>query len=115
MGLRKKNKNLYILPQKLTDDKSAIALNKNNTELNQKINGILNQYLSDGTDQVCYSDTYATLHNSVIVPKSMYKSVTSSSNGTITSNEQLNGKRAGIIIGVDNRQVEMTIKKNFGA
>ncbi len=43
------NKDFYILPNKLTDDKTALALNKNNTELNKKINEIVNRYLSNGT------------------------------------------------------------------
>lgn len=43
------NKKLTMLPQKLTDNISAIALNKNNKELNKKINEIVNRYLSDGT------------------------------------------------------------------
>ena len=43
------DKEFTMLPQRLTDNISAMALNKNNTELNQKINEVLNRYLSDGT------------------------------------------------------------------
>ncbi len=43
------NKKLTMLPQKLTNNISAMALNKNNKELNKKMNEIVNRYLSDGT------------------------------------------------------------------
>jgi polar amino acid transport system substrate-binding protein len=45
----KNNKELWILPRKLTDEVTAMALNKRNKELNRKINEVLNKFLSDGT------------------------------------------------------------------
>lgn len=69
-------------------------------------------------NEVCYSDTYVMLHNSVIIPKSMYNA----SGQTITSNEQLNGKRVGFITGmihIDNFRPKYTTEEyefsNFSA
>ncbi|MBI4857921.1 MAG: transporter substrate-binding domain-containing protein [Acetobacterium woodii] len=45
----KNNDKVVILPDPLTDEVTAMALNKNNPELNQKINAVLNRFLSDGT------------------------------------------------------------------
>ena len=45
----KNNDEVVILPDPLTDEVTAMALNKTNTELNQKINTVLNRFLSDGT------------------------------------------------------------------
>ncbi|WKY44357.1 ABC transporter permease subunit [Eubacteriaceae bacterium ES2] len=45
----KSNGGLTILPESLTDEVTAMALNKENTELNQQINAVLDRYLSDGT------------------------------------------------------------------
>lgn len=43
------NKEFYIMPEKLTKEETAIALSKNNKELNRKINEVLNKFISDGT------------------------------------------------------------------
>lgn len=40
---------LYLRPEPLSDEMTSMALSKNNTELTQKINDILNRYLEDGT------------------------------------------------------------------
>ncbi|WP_169314711.1 transporter substrate-binding domain-containing protein [Acetobacterium woodii] len=45
----KNNDQVVILPDPLTEEVTAMALNKENTELNQKINTVLNRFLSDGT------------------------------------------------------------------
>ncbi|WP_373482961.1 ABC transporter permease subunit [Acetobacterium sp.] len=45
----KSNEGTMIWSEPLTDEVTAMALKKENTELNQKINGVLNSYLSDGT------------------------------------------------------------------
>ncbi len=45
----KSNEGTMIWSEPLTDEVTAMALKKENTELNQKINGVLNRYLSDGT------------------------------------------------------------------
>lgn len=45
----KSNEGTTIWSEPLTDEVTAMALKKENTELNQKINGVLNRYLSDGT------------------------------------------------------------------
>jgi len=47
-------------------------------------------------EEILYSDPYVVLHNNVIVKKSIYDA----SGQTITSNEQLNGKRVGFITGM---------------
>jgi len=43
------NKDLEVLPQKLTDEKLCIVTNKNNPELTKKVNEIVDKYISDGT------------------------------------------------------------------
>ncbi|MEN6327667.1 MAG: transporter substrate-binding domain-containing protein [Syntrophomonas sp.] len=45
----KYNQELHIMPEKLNAEVTAMALNKSNKELNRKINGVLNKFLSDGT------------------------------------------------------------------
>lgn len=45
----KNNGETTILDETLTNDVTAMALNKENTDLNQQINDVLNRYLSDGT------------------------------------------------------------------
>ncbi|OXS26743.1 MAG: hypothetical protein BI182_03275 [Acetobacterium sp. MES1] len=45
----KSNEGTMVLPEALTDEVTAMALKKENTELNQKLNAVLNRYLSDGT------------------------------------------------------------------
>ncbi len=45
----KSNRGTMVLPEPLTDEVTAMALKKENIELNQKLNAVLNRYLSDGT------------------------------------------------------------------
>ena len=45
----KNNQGTVILDEPLTNEVTAMALNKENTVLNQQINEVLNRYLSDGT------------------------------------------------------------------
>lgn len=45
----KYNQELHIMPGKLKDEVTAMALNKSNKELNGKINDVLNKFLSNGT------------------------------------------------------------------
>lgn len=50
--------------------------------------------------EVLYSDAYVVLHNSVMIRKTMYAGNTETTAGTITSNDELNGKRVGFITGM---------------
>lgn len=50
--------------------------------------------------EVLYSDAYVVLHNSVMVRKSMYVGNLEAADDTITSNDELNGKRVGFITGM---------------
>lgn len=49
LNFSKYNATLKLLPGALTDEVTAMALNKKNTELNPKICAVVDQYLSDGT------------------------------------------------------------------
>ncbi len=50
--------------------------------------------------EVLYSDAYVVLHNSVMIRKTMYAGNAETIAGTITSNDELNGKRVGFITGM---------------
>ncbi|AFA49948.1 ABC transporter permease subunit [Acetobacterium woodii] len=50
--------------------------------------------------EVLYSDAYVVLHNSVMIRKTMYAGNAETTAGTITSNDELNGKRVGFITGM---------------
>jgi polar amino acid transport system substrate-binding protein len=71
-NMAKHNQKLYILPENLSDEMTAMAVSKENKELTQKINDILKKFLKDGTMDEIISHWFSentTDYKIVEVPK----------------------------------------------